>query len=348
MTGGTRHPFFVALLVVASIAFCALLIGFWQPIFWAATLGILFQPVQRWLEIRFRGRPSLSAFLAVLLIFFTVLLPALFMASALVTEAAVVYSRIQTGELDPGVVFRWLQSLLPQASELAARVGVDLAELPDKLSGAAIRGSQFVASLALTTGQNVAVFVVKFFLMLYLLFFVLRDGRRILEKMVQTMPLPDHQELRLFSKFAEVSRATVKGTLIVGLVQGLLGAAIFAILGIEGAVFWGVVMIILSALPAVGAGLVWVPAAIFLAVSGAWIKALILVLFGVLVIGLVDNLLRPVLVGRDTKMPDYLILLSTLGGLGLFGITGFVAGPVIAALFLTVWQMFAEESAAVE
>lgn len=342
--GGTRHPFFIGLLIAATLAFGALLIGFWQPIFWAAILGILFQPVQRWLEPHLAGRSSLAAALGVLLILFTVLVPAMFLGGALVNEAAGVYLRIQSGELDPGAVLTWLQGMLPQVNEWAAKLGVDLNELPGKLTAAAVRGSQFIASLALTTGQNVAVFVVKFFIMLYLLFFVLRDGKKILEQLVFAMPLPDHQERRLFQKFAEVSRATIKGTLVVGALQGFLGGLIFAVLGIQGAVFWGVVMVIMSVLPAVGAAVVWLPAAIYLAATGDWGKAAVLVVFGSVVIGLMDNLLRPILVGRDTKMPDYLILLSTLGGLSLLGITGFVAGPVLAALFLTVWQMFAEES----
>lgn len=342
--GGTRHPFFIGLLIAATLAFGALLLGFWQPIFWASILGILFQPVQRWLEPHLAGRRSLAAALGVLLILFTVLVPAMFLGGALVNEAAGVYQRIQSGELDPGAVLTWIQSMLPQVNEWAAKLGVDLNELPSKLSAAAVRGSQFIASLALSTGQNVALFLVKFFIMLYLLFFVLRDGKRILEQLVYAMPLPDHQERRLFQKFAEVSRATIKGTMVVGVVQGFLGGLIFALLGIQGAVFWGVVMVIMSVLPAVGAAVVWLPTAIYLAAVGAWGKALVLALFGSVVIGLMDNLLRPVLVGRDTKMPDYLILLSTLGGLSLLGITGFVAGPVLAALFLTVWQMFAEES----
>ena len=345
MTPGTRHAFFIALLVAATVAFTLLLLGFWQPIFWAATLGILFQPVQGWLQSRLAGRRSLAAFLGVVLIFCTVLVPALFLAGALVNEAAGVFTRIQSGELDPGAALRWLQGLLPQATEVAARFGIDLDELPSKLSAAAVRGSQFVASLALSTTQNVALFFVKFFLMLYLLFFVLRDGKSILQATIHAMPLPDHLEERLFQKFAEVSRATVKGTLIVGGIQGFLGGLIFALLGIQGAVFWGVVMVILSVLPAVGAAVIWLPTALYLAAVGLWSKALILFLFGSIVIGLADNLLRPILVGRDTRMPDYLIMLSTLGGLGLFGITGFVAGPVLAALFLTLWQMFAEESA---
>ena len=208
-----------------------------------------------------------------------------------------------------------------------------------------MKGSRFIASLALNAGQNVATFVVMFFLMLYLLFFVLRDGHVIMQHLHRAIPLQYDQERQLFSKFAEVSRATIKGTLAVALVQGFLGGLIFAILGIQGAVFWGVVMVILSILPAVGAGLVWGPVAIYQLVTGDWVTGLVLLAYGVLVIGLVDNLLRPILVGRDTKMPDYLILFSTLGGLTLVGITGFVLGPVIAALFLVVWRMYQEEHA---
>ncbi len=338
----THNPFFIGLLIAASIAFVALLIGFWQPIFWAAVIGILFRPVQTKLSAWLGGRETLAAVLTVILIFFTVIVPAMLVASAVTVEAAGVYKRIQSGELDLGAIVRWVKNLTPQVSEWATRFGIDLDDVSQKLSNAAVAGSRFIASLALTAGQNVAAVIVMFFLMLYLLFFILRDGDVIIEHVHRAMPLPYEQEKRLFSKFAEVSRATIKGTLAVGLVQGFLGGLIFAILGIKGAVFWGVVMVILSILPAIGAGLVWAPTAVFLLVSGDWVKGTILLAYGVLVIGLVDNILRPILVGRDTKMPDYLILFSTLGGLALVGITGFVLGPVIAALFLAVWQMYEE------
>lgn len=338
-----RHRFFLGLLIAASIAFVALLIRFWQPIFWAAVIGILFRPVKTRLTTRLGGRATLAAVLTVILIFFTVIVPAMLVASAVTVEAAAVYGRIQSGELDLGAIVRWVKALLPQAGEWAARFGVDLDNISQKLSTAAVEGSKFIASLVLSAGQNLATFTVMFFLMLYLLFFILRDGHLILEHLHRAIPLPDEQERRLFNKFAEVSRATIKGTLLIGLIQGFLGGLIFGILGIKGAVFWGVVMVILSIVPAIGAGLVWGPTAIFLLVSGDWANGLILLAYGVLVIGLVDNLLRPILVGRDTKMPDYLVLFSTLGGLALVGITGFVLGPVIAALFLVVWQMYEEE-----
>jgi predicted PurR-regulated permease PerM len=342
----TEYAFFIGLLIAVSIGFFVLLAGFFQPIFWAATVGIIFLPVQHGLERKLKGRRSLAAALSVLLIFFTVLVPALLVGSAVASEAVQLYSQIQRGDLDPGGVLRWFQELMPQATAFLERLGIDVEQVPGKLSAAAVKASQFVAGLALSTGQNLARFAVMFFVMLYLLFFVLRDGDRLLAEMIRALPLGDDRERALFAKFAEVARATIKGTLVVGLVQGALGGAIFWLLGIQGAVFWGVVMVIMSVIPAVGASLIWAPAAVFLLASGDWGKAVALIAFGVLVIGLVDNFLRPLLVGRDTKMPDYLILLSTLGGMTLFGISGFVIGPIIASMFLAVWSMFAKYNSA--
>jgi predicted PurR-regulated permease PerM len=340
-----QKSFFVGLLILVTVAFIALLLGFFLPIFWAATIGIIFLPVQYFLERRLGGRASLAAVLSVLLIFVTVLVPALLIASAVVTEAAQLYARIESGEIDPGAMLRWFQDVTPSLTTWAEKIGFDVDEMPDRLRTAAVKGSQFIGALALTAGQNVARFLVLFALMLYLLFFVLRDGDEILEQIIRALPFGDRRERALFAKFAEMVRATIKGTLVVGIVQGALGGSMFWALGISGAVFWGVVMVLLSILPVIGASIVWVPAAILLAVGGAYTKAVIMVIFGAVVIGLTDNVLRPLLVGRDTKMPDYLILLSTLGGLTLFGVSGFVIGPVIASLFLAVWVMFQEEFA---
>jgi len=306
-------------------------------------LGIIFLPVQHLLERRLHGRQSLAAILTVILIFFTVLVPTLLVASAVASETASLYARIQSGEYDPGAVLRWLQGWTPWLVDWAERLGIDIEQWPQKVSEIAVRASQYVGGLALSAGQNVANFIVKFLIMLYLLYFVLRDGDELMELIIVVLPFGDERERELFSKFAEVSRATIKGTLVIGIIQGTLGGLIFGALGIDGAVFWGVVMVFLSILPLVGASLVWIPAAIFLVVSGAYLKAVAMVFFGAIVIGLLDNLLRPLLIGRDTKMPDYVILLSTLGGLSLFGISGFVIGPIIAALFLAVWVMFEEE-----
>lgn len=336
--------FFFLLLAGLTLVFFWVLRGFFQPIFWAAIMGILFLPVQRRIGRRLVGRPSWAALATLLVILITVMVPTITVSGAVAEQGLQLYQSLQSGDIDPGALLnRVEQGLPPEVLGLLERIGISPEALEARISQAALDASGFIAGLALDIGQNVGRFAALFFIMLYLLFFVLRDGSKMLDRLVWALPLGDQRERDLFTKFSEVSRATIKGTLVVGTVQGTLGGIIFAILGIQGAVFWGVVMIFLSILPAVGAAIVWLPAAVILMAAGSWIRGLILLAFGVLVISLVDNVLRPILVGRDTKMPDWLILVSTLGGLTTFGISGFVIGPVIAAMFLSVWQMFGEQ-----
>ena len=176
--------------------------------------------------------------------------------------------------------------------------------------------------------------------MLYLLFFLLRDGDDLARRIKDAIPLRPEQQRALFDKFTVVIRATVKGNVVVAVLQGALGGLIFWLLGIHAPLLWAVVMAVLSLLPAVGAALVWLPAAIYLLAAGHVWQGVLLIGYGVLVIGLVDNFVRPVLVGKDTQMPDYVVLVSTLGGIAIFGFNGFLIGPVIAAMFIAVWGTF--------
>ncbi|MEE4186380.1 MAG: AI-2E family transporter [Gammaproteobacteria bacterium] len=334
---------FIGLLTAVTLAFFGLLSGFVQPLFWSATLAVIFQPVHaKALSLTSRRRNT-AALLTLLVVCITVIIPSWFVATSVLTEATSFYTRVESGELNPAAALDWVRAQLPAVNDFLARVGVTPESIRENLSSAAVKGSQFVGSLAVTTGQNVARFAVQFAVMLYVLYFFIRDGDRLLEVLIIALPLGDERERALLTKFAEVSRATVKGTLVIGLIQGSLGGLIFWVLGIEGASFWGVVMVILSLLPVVGSALVWGPAAVIMAANQQFVDAGILLAFGVVVIGLVDNVLRPILVGRDTRMPDYLVLLSTLGGLTVFGASGFVIGPIIAALFLSTWVMFAHE-----
>jgi len=336
--------FFLGLIVVLTVLLFLVLSGFFQPIFWAALMGVLFQPVQNWFEAKLKGRRSFAAVMTLLVILVTVLVPTFLVGGAVADQGLQLYQSLQDGEINPGAILERLEQSLPDEAVAALeRAGIVPETIQDRISQAALDASGFIAGLAVSVGQNVGRFAAMFFIMLYLLFFALRDGGAMLDKAMWALPLGDEREKDLFTKFAEVGRATIKGTLVVGGVQGVLGGVIFAILGIQGAVFWGVVMIFLSVLPAVGATLVWLPAALFLLVGGAAGKGVILLLYGFLVIGLADNILRPLLVGRDTKMPDWLILVSTLGGLTTFGISGFVIGPIIAAMFLAIWTMFGEQ-----
>lgn len=334
---------FIALLALVTLAFFALLLDFLQPIFWAAILAVIFHPLHVWFLKLVRQRRTSASFLTLVVITITVIIPAWFIAASVVSEATGLYNRVQSGEVDLGRLINWARNTLPVINSFFDSIGVTPEEITAKISSAVLTSSQFVGSLAVSTGQNVVRFAVMFLLMLYVLFFFIRDGDKLLEMLIVALPFGDERERALLAKFAEVSRATIKGTLVIGLIQGGLGGLIFWILGIQGAAFWGVVMVILSLLPVVGASFIWLPAALLMIANGQYVSAAVLVGFGVLVIGLIDNVLRPLLVGRDTRMPDYVILLSTLGGLTVFGPSGFVIGPIIAALFLTIWVMFARE-----
>ena len=338
-----QRGFFLGLLLLVTVAFLWLIRGFLQPIFWAVALGIVVYPLHARVLAWVKGRPSLAAATSVLLVVVIVILPLIGLGAAVTREAAPLYQRVSDGNLGVQDVYSALQARVPLVTTGLEKLGLDPAEIESQLSAVAGQLSRLIAARALAIGQDTLRITVFFFLTLYLLFFFLRDGSKLLEGLVRALPLGDVRERHLLERFAEVSRATIKGTLVVGVVQGTIGGVTFALLGIGGALVWGVAMTLLSILPAVGPALVWVPAAIYLFVNGEIVAGIVLVLVGVLVIGLVDNLLRPILVGRDTRLPDYLILLSTLGGLAAFGLAGIVIGPIIAAFFLSVWQMAQEE-----
>jgi hypothetical protein len=199
---------------------------------------------------------------------------------------------------------------------------------------------QAITRQALIIGQTTLDFFVSFFLTLYLLYFLLRDGPMISKIIVDAIPLQRRHKQLLFAKLVTVVRATVKGNILVALIQDALGGLALAVVGVPGALLWGAAMVVLSLLPAIGAAIIWAPIALWFLMTEALWQGFGLILWGVLAIGLVDNLLRPLLVGKDTKLPDYLVLISTLGGMATFGLNGFVIGPIIAALFVAAWDIF--------
>jgi predicted PurR-regulated permease PerM len=334
---------FFVLVAVTTIAFLLLIGSFLMPVFWAAVLATVFFPLQSRYVARFGGRRTLAALATILTIIGLVLVPLFLVGLAMSREAVDLHDQITSGAVDLQAPLRFLRWITPLATDYVGGFGIDVEALVQRLSTSAVAVSQFVASSALGIGQDVLRITALFFLMLYILFFFLRDGNRLVAMLIRVIPLEDSRERQLLAKFAEVSLATIKGTLVVGIVQGAIGGVLFWALGIPAPVFWGTLMTMFSVLPAVGPGLIWLPAAVILLAMGHVVKGIILIAAGVLVIGLVDNVLRPILVGRDTQMPDYLVLLATLGGLAVFGVSGFVIGPVIAAFFLVVWEMFAQE-----
>ncbi|MCO7595360.1 MULTISPECIES: AI-2E family transporter [Pseudomonas] len=332
------------LLTLVSVAFAWILLPYYGAIFWAVILGILFAPLQRSLLVRVGRRRNLAAAISLLICLLIAILPVIVISTLLVQEGAALYQRIESGQLDIAGYLERGKDMLPAFAQNGLdHMGLgNLDGLRDKISKWATQGSQFLASQAFSFGQGTFDFLVSFGIMLYLLFFFLREGADLARRVRLAVPLPEQQKRRLQLKFNRVVRATVKGNLLVAITQGALGGFIFWVLGIPSALVWAVLMAFLSLLPAVGAGIVWAPVALYFLLTGAIWQGVVLTAFGVLVIGLVDNLLRPILVGKDTRIPDYLILVSTLGGLAVFGLNGFVIGPLIAALFISSWAIFAD------
>jgi predicted PurR-regulated permease PerM len=330
------------LLVAVSLAFGWVLLPFYGTILWGSIIALMFAPWYHRLLRRLKGRRTLAAVLTLLIVLVIVILPLALVTASLAREATLVYQRVHSGEWNPALYFHRLFDALPgwTRAPLERLDLTDFDTLQRRLSAAVAQGSQFIATQALSIGQNTFEFVADLFITLYLAFFLIRDGEGVVRALRRAVPLaPEHKE-ELVDKFSTVVRATVKGHLLVAAIQGALGGIAFWFLGVSAALLWAVLMAFLSLLPVVGAAVVWVPVAIYLFVTGAVGQGIALTAYGVLVIGLVDNLLRPLLVGKDTRMPDYLVMITTLGGLAAFGVNGLVLGPTIAAMFIAVWHIY--------
>lgn len=329
------------LLALVSAALVWILLPFYGAILWASVIALLFTPLFAWLVLRLKGRRTLAALLTMAVASVMVILPAVLVLAALAREAATVVQHLQSGELNPALLLRGLFDALPEwLTSLLARVGwSEFDVVQRKLAEVLTQGSRLIAAQTLSVGQDAFSLSVSLLLTVYLAFFLVRDGAGVVRAVLRAIPLADDHKQALLAQFGTVLRATVKGNVVIAGVQGLLGGLAFWVLGVGGALLWAVLMAVLSLLPAVGASLVWGPLAAWLFVSGQTWSALALVAWGVLVVGLVDNLLRPLLVGRDTGMPDYLVLISTFGGIAVLGLNGFVVGPTVAAMFMAAWHI---------
>lgn len=333
--------FWIFLVVFVSWAFFSLMRSFIEPILWAITLAVVFHPLFRRLRDRFGGKEGLAATLTTFIIFGVVLLPVAGILAAMVNEGLYLYEEARSGQVQ--AILQQLQGRLPRMQAFLSEYGVNMTELQTRLQTAVADAGQRVAGSVGSALSNVAGIVVSFFMMLYLVYFFLKDGYRILGRIIEAMPLGDEHEWRMLARFGTTARATIKGSVVVGAVQGLIGGIAFAVLGIHGPIFWGVMMAVASLIPSIGTALVWVPAAVYFFATGETSKAITLVVVGGGIISMVDNFLRPVLVGRDTGVPDWIVLLVSFGGIAVFGLSGLVIGPIVAALFLTVWEQFSEE-----
>jgi predicted PurR-regulated permease PerM len=329
------------LLTVSALALGWILLPFYGAILWAIIIAVFFVPVYRSLLSRLRQRRNLAAGLVMLLVLVGGVLPFALVTASLAREASAVYHRIDSGEWNPALYVRGLFDALPAwIGALLERVGIaDFDHLQRQLTTALAQGSQFIASQAFGIGIDTFGFVASLGVTLYLAFFLVRDGDELARITELALPLPPRFKSELVAKFMAVVRATVKGSLLIAGIQGLLGGIAFWFLGIKGALLWAVVMAFMSLLPMIGAGLVWLPVAAYFLITGDVWQALALVAYGIVVIGLADNMLRPMLVGKDAGLPDYVVMITTLGGMAVFGINGFIIGPTIAAMFIAVWHL---------
>ena len=334
------HGAYILFLVLITISFLYLLSPYYTAIFWALIFSVVFRPVYRHLLNVLPNRRNIAALLTLIIATLTAIIPLSFIAASVATEVAGLYNRIQSGELNLGLYADQIfDNLRVFVKEILERYQInDVFGLRDKLLAFTNQAARLLTTEIVSISQNTFSFLISSGIMLYLMFFLLRAGLAIQPYVKRLIPLHGEHKTHLFEKFITVIRATVKGNLLVAMAQGALGGIIFAILGIQGAILWGVLMAFLSLLPAIGAAIIWFPVAIYFLVTGSVIEGVVLIVFGFGVIGLVDNILRPILVGKDTKLPDYIVLITTIGGITAFGINGFVVGPLIAALFFAFWD----------
>ena len=343
ISGSSLRTAFVLLLVLGvTLLFLAVAWPFLKPLLLGALLAGLSRPLYRWITRMVGGRKSLAAAITLLVLFILVVGPISAFVGVVVGQAvnvstqAIPWLQEHFGAGNTFNAREWLTLRFPALAPYLP----DQAKLVENLGAAAQSAGGFLVAGASKIGAGTATFLLNLFVMMYAMFFFLRDGRVILEKIFYYMPLEHDDEQLVLQRFTSVTRATIKGTLVIGIIQGALAGSGFWVAGIDGAAFWGTIMVVLSIVPGIGAALIWVPAVIYLFITGQTLAGTLLGAWCAAVVGTVDNVLRPTLVGKDAKMPDLLILVGTLGGLFLFGPIGFIVGPIVCGLFLTVWDIY--------
>lgn len=336
-----QRAFLLLLLAGISVLFVQMVRDFLLATFLAAIFAAMSNPLFRRLRARLGGRDNAASIITILLLLLGVVVPLgaflTFVVAESVNLSASVTEWVRSEPDRLGQLRAWAERLplvgrfVPEKSVIVQKLG----ELAGTIGPA-------VAGKLAAVGRGTLSFFFQLFVCLYAMFFFLVDGRQLLRQVLYYLPLGPEQEAQLLERFVSVTRATLKGSLLIGVIQGVLAGVAFAVAGVPAAAFWGTVMVVLSIIPAVGAALVWIPAVGYLGIMGQTPAAIGLFTWCAIVVSSVDNFLRPLLVGRDARMSDLMILLSTMGGIVLFGALGFIVGPIIAALFVTVWHIYGD------
>lgn len=344
-TDELQHASFLIILAVVSLLMAVIVLPFAQPLLWAGLSAIMFQPLYRRVLRQLRGRRNPAAGLTLLIIFFVLMVPAAWIASLVVQEALTLLATLQQQPLDLAVLFDQVYGMLPKvAQEAVNRSGWgNVTMVQARLQELLTESAGMIAGQAVSIGSGALSFFLSFGVALYVMYFLLRDGERIGRTVLCAVPVERSIAERLAGRFLGIVRATIKGTGVVALVQGALGTITLTIAGVPSALLFGVIMAIFALVPVIGSGAVWVPAGLYLLLIGDYWQGLFVLLTGFFIISSADNVLRPILVGRDTGIPDWIILITTLGGISLVGISGIVLGPLVAGLFLASWSILREQ-----
>ncbi len=331
---------FFAIMLAVTTAVFFIMKPFIYALFWAIILAGLFMPVYKKVEKKLH-RPSLSATIVLALICLIFILPIGFIISLLLKESMDIYQGISNENSQIGVYIQKLAELIKH-NPYTDSLRLDDAALTEKITQLSKSVAGYIFDNLKSFTQNTLQFMVQLGVMLYALFYFIRDGEKFLETILRLLPLEHDRDRILLARFQKTANATLKVTLIIGGIQGMLGGLLFVFTGIQGAILWGVVMVITAVIPVVGCALVWAPAGILMMITGHLWTGLFILAFGSLVISMVDHFLRPILLGKDVSMHPLLIFLSTMGGIIVFGFTGFIIGPIIMSMAMTVWNMYEE------
>ncbi len=335
-----QNVIFFVLLGIITIFFGYLLKVFFFAIFWAVLIAGIFSPLNK-LLIKKLKYTNLSAGITLATVFVCLVLPLSFLLSLLINEFMELYKAVDSDKS------RWMDNLTAILNYLNnypifARLDINQEFLATKSVEMLKTFSKFIFQHLSDITQNTIILIIQFMVMFYSLFFFLRDGDKFINTITHYIPANKYHMDTFAHHFLATAKSTLKVTFVIGGLQGLLGGLLFYFTGIENALVWGVLMFGLAVIPAVGCSLIWAPAGAIMLFQGYIWQGITILLFGFLVISTVDNLLRPILVGHDIQMHTLLIFLSMLGGIAVFGISGFVLGPVIASLFLASWRLFLE------
>ena len=336
----TGFPLLIFFLVLGAVTWLLghILKPFFFAIFWAILLAAIFDPVNEWLRRKVKN-PNVSAGLALAAVILTLILPAGLILTLLVEQSLDLYQSMnQNGGSWMQNLTGFLQSV--GSHPLLARFQPDHAMITGKSIELLKTFAEFLVKNLSAFTQNTVVFLIEFAVALYCLFYFFRDGEELFKTISRYLPVDDRHIHTFTSEFLVTAKATLKFTFVIGGIQGLLGGLVFYFTGIQNPLIWGVLMVGLSIVPAIGNAIIWAPAGILMLAMGNVWQGIVILFFGLVVISSVDNLLRPILLGKDIQMHPLLIFLSTLGGIVVFGFSGFVLGPVAASFFLAGWKLF--------